>query len=614
MTPRNPEHGFPQLLLDTHEELIVDLFAGGGGASCGIEMATGRQVDVAINHDAAAVALHMANHPQTHHYVADVFEVDPREVCKNRPVGLLWASPDCTDHSKAKGGKPIRNKKRRALAWVVVRWAGQVRPRVIALENVEEFSAWGPLVGPPGKLRRCEKRKGKTFRRFVRELERLGYQVEWRELRACDYGAPTIRKRLFLIARCDGRPIVWPQPTHGPEAPLPYRTAAECIDWSIPMLSIFATSEEAKSWAKAWRKWGMQVWAPRRPLADATLRRIARGVVKYVVENPQPYIVPVQNSGWGQECLPTSEPLRTITAHPKGGGFALAAPFLAPRYGERDGQEPRIRSLEEPSPVVVPTGNGGNLVAVHLQRDFGASIGQEAEGPLGTVTPGGGGKAALVASFLAKHYGGVVGSPLSDPKGTVTTIDRDSLVGASLAKLRGTSHDADPQDPLHTVSAGGTHHGLIAAHLSHFYTSNTNGGQGDSGEPLKTITSGGQASAVYAFLQKYYGQGVGSALDDPTGTIPTKDRMGLVTVQVEGEPYVLTDIAMRMLQPRELYRAQGFPDWYRIDQGADGRRLSKTEQVRMVGNSVSPPQAAALVRANCPDLVARDEVREGRVA
>lgn len=545
MTPRNPAHPFPQLLLDVHEELIVDLFAGGGGASCGIEMATGRQVDLAINHDAAAVALHMSNHPQTLHYVADVFEVDPREACQGRPVGLLWASPDCTDHSKAKGGKPIRTRKRRALAWAVKRWAGQVRPRVIFLENVEEFVDWGPLVGPPGKLRRDKSRKGKTFRRFVRDLRALGYDVEWRELRACDYGAPTIRKRLFLVARCDGSPVVWPESTHGPGTGKPYRTAAECIDWSIPMLSIFATPEQAKAWTKAWRRWGMQVWPPRRPLADATLRRIARGVVKYVVENPRPFIVPVQNTGGGAAAAPGTEPLRTITAHPKGGGFALAAPFMVPRYGEREGQESRTRSLEEPSPVVVPTGNGGSLVA----------------------------------AFLAKHYGGVVGSSLGEPKGTVTTVDHDSLVAASLTKLRGTSFDADPRDPLHTVSAGGTHHGLVAA-----------------------------------FLQKYYGQGTGSSLDEPAATIPTKDRIGLVTVHLEGQPYVLADIAMRMLQPRELYRAQGFPDWYRIDRGGDGRRLTKTEQVRMVGNSVCPPQAAALVRANCPELALRDSQPRSAVA
>lgn len=522
MTPRNPTGGFPQLLLDVHEELIVDLFAGGGGASLGIEMATGRQVDVAVNHDPAAIAMHEANHPQTYHLRSDVFDVDPREVTGGRPVGLLWASPDCTYHSKARGGKPIRSakRKRRSLAWVVTRWAGQVRPRVICLENVEEFAGWGPLVGPPDQLRPCSRRRGKTFRAWVRSLERHGYVVEWRELRACDFGAPTIRKRLYLIARCDGGPIVWPEPTHGPGTQKRYRSAAECIDWSIPMLSIFATKEEARVWGKAHR-----LPSPRRPLADATLRRIARGVVRYVLESPRPFLVPVQNAS-GNGVHDAGEPLRTITAHPKGGGLALAAPFLVPRYGERDGQEPRARAAGLPHPVVVPTANG----------------------------------ASLVAAFLAKHFTGVVGSDLRDPKGTVTAVDHDGLVAVDLERA------TDRPD------------------------------------------------RVASFLQAYYGQGIGQSPEDPALTIPTKDRLGLVTVQIRGERYVLADIAMRMLQPRELYRAQGFPDHHRIDQGPHGRRLTKTEQVRMVGNSVCPPVAAALVAANCADLVARDEALARRFA
>ena len=555
---------YPQLLLDMHDEIIVDLFAGGGGASCGIEVATGRQVDVAINHDDAAVALHEANHPQTKHHVCDVFEADPRVVTAGRAVGLLWASPDCTDHSKAKGGKPIRTRKRRALAWVVKRWAGQVRPRVIMLENVEEFVQWGPLCGPPDGLRRDPRKKGRTFRRFVSDLRALGYAVEWRELRACDYGAPTIRKRLFLIARCDGQPIVWPAKTHGPGTRKPYRTAAECIDWSVPMASIFFTKEEARAWAKA-----NGVGVPVRPLADATMRRIARGVMRYVVEAAEPFIVGVGGRQGQSPERPVSAPYQTITAKgdsavvapvlvpnntnnapasPEtplptitgGGRHILAAPYLVPRYGERAGQEPRARTADAPFPAIVPTGNGGSLAA----------------------------------AFLAKHYGGVVGSDLRDPKGTVTTIDHDSLVAASLAKLRGTSTDADPAAPLGTVSAGGTHH-----------------------------------AAVAAFLQTYYGQGTGQQPGEPLRTITTKDRLGLVTVMVRGEPYYIADIAMRMLQPRELYNAQGFPASYVIDRGADGRHLTKTEQVRMVGNSVSPPQAAALVRANVPELVVRDEAR-----
>lgn len=529
---------FPQLLLDVHDELLIDLFAGGGGASLGIEMATGRQVDVAINHDAAAVSLHRANHPQTNHHVSDVFEVDPREVTKGRPVGLLWASPDCTDHSKAKGGKPIRNRKRRALAWVVKRWAGQVRPRVICLENVEEFVDWGPLVGSPGKLRRCPKRKGQTFRRFVRELEDLGYAVEWRELRACDYGAPTIRKRLFLIARCDGEPIVWPEPTHGPGTRKPYRSAAECIDWSIPMLSIFATPAEAKAWARAQRKAGWKMGTPKRPLAEATLRRIARGVVRFVLEAAEPFIVANNHNNVPRGL---GDPVATVTG---GGRHILTVPHLIPRYGEREGQAPRVLDIQEPHPVVVPTGNG----------------------------------ASLVASFLAKHYGGneSPGWPIGGPISSITTQDHHHLVAAHIQRDFGESVGSDAGDPLGTVTAGGM----------------------------------GKAALVASFLSSYYGEGIGQDLSDPARTLTTKDRMGLVTVEVAGEPYVVADIAMRMLQPRELYTAQGFPESYQIDRGADGRALTKTEQVRMVGNSVSPPIAAALVRANVPGMVARDEVRE----
>lgn len=497
---------FAQGLLDIHDDLIVDLFAGGGGASCGIEMATGRQVDIAINHDPAAVAMHEANHPQTKHHVVDVFEADPPTVTGGRPVGLLWASPDCTHHSKARGGKPLRDaaRKRRALAWVVTRWAGQVRPRVIMLENVEEFEQWGPLIGPPDNLQPCPRRRGRTFRRWVRSLERLGYRVEWRELRACDYGAPTIRKRLFLVARCDGRPIVWPEPTHGKVKGLkPFRTAAECIDWSIPMCSIFATREEAREWG---RLHGQA--SPVRPLADATMRRVARGVWRYVIDNPRPFLVSL--------------------AHGESGG----------------------------------------------RREY------PMDNSTGTQHSGGN-KFALVAAFLAQNNEG----------------DRP-MNGRSL------------EDPNGTVCVSGSHQSLVAVHLTHNYTSNTAGGSGDLDEPLKTVTTGGHAALVASFLASYYGQGIGQKADKPMRTVTTKDRMGLVTVKVKGKLRVIVDILMRMLQPRELYRAQGFPDSYVIDRGAGGRQFTKTEQVRMVGNSVVPQLAAALVRSNVPEMIARDEARK----
>ena len=464
----------PQFLIPLHHELVIDLFSGGGGASTGIEQAIGRPVDVAINHDPEAVALHQANHPQTLHYVSDVFEVDPLAVTDGRPVGLLWASPDCTFHSKARGGKPHRDRKqankRRALAGVVVRWAKAVRPRIIHLENVEEFQHWGPLdaSGQP-----CPRRKGSSFRRWVASLRNCGYAVEWRELRACDYGAPTIRKRLFLIARCDGQPIVWPAPTHGAPGSLPvrqkkllpWRTAAECIDWDVPAPSIFERA---------------------RPLADATCRRIAAGIVRYVIKSGEPFIA------------------TNTTGHP------------------------------------------------------GAPVGQ----PLRTVTTAG--NQALVAAFLAKHYTGVVGSELREPIGTVTSVD---------------------------------HHSLTTAHLITIDNQSSAGGHSPADSPLKTTVTENRHALVQAFLTAYYGSDAdGQPMGEPLRTVPTRDRFGLVMVQ--GQPYAIADIGLRMLTPRELYRAQGFPPDYIIDRGADGRALTKTAQVRMCGNSVCPPMARALVLAN----------------
>ena len=481
----------PQFLLPVHSELVVDLFAGGGGASTGIEQAIGRPVDIAVNHDPEAVSLHTANHPQTRHFCSDVFEVDPLTVTEGQPVGLLWASPDCKHFSKAKGGKPV-SKKIRGLAWVVIKWAKLAKPRVICLENVEEFQTWGPL-GPDN--RPCPERKGLTFQRWKKQLENLGYKVEHRELRACDYGAPTIRKRLFLVARCDGLPIVWPTPTHAkpdakgkvPAGMKPWRTAADCIDWSIPAPSIFERDK---------------------PLADATCRRIAKGIMRYVVEAEQPFIVP-----------------------------GVAATLVQTGYGERPGQAPRVPGLDK---------------------------------PLGTVVAGQ--KHALVQAFLAKHYTGVVGHELTKPTGTVTTADHHSLVTANL---------------IHMGHGEGKEGGKRWSH-----------GIRDVQDPLNTITAQGAAAGlVNAFLVKYYGNDKdGQDLPEPLHTIPTRDRFGLV--MVKGEPYAIVDIGLRMLTPRELYRAQGFPDSYVIDTGAAGEPITKTAQVRMCGNSVCPPLSHALVKAN----------------
>ncbi|MGE0289667.1 MAG: DNA cytosine methyltransferase [Bradyrhizobium sp.] len=518
-----------QSRIDFGHELVIDLFAGGGGASLGMEWGTGRPVDIAVNHDPIAVAIHQVNHPHTRHFCESVFSVDPCAVTGNRPVGLLWASPDCTHHSKAKGGKPVSSK-RRGLAWVVVKWARRARPRVIMLENVEEFEDWGPLTAD-GKP--CPVRKGWTFQRWVEQLERVGYVVDWRQLRACDYGAPTIRRRLFVIARRDGLPIVWPTPSHGaPDSAqvargraLPWRSAAECIDWTIPCPSIFGR---------------------KRPLAENTLKRIARGIHRFVIESAHPFIVPVTHTG-DARAHDITEPLRTVTCA-NGGEFALAVPTLAQTgYGEREGQAPRVPGLDR---------------------------------PLGTVVAGGV-KRALVSAFLAKHYGGNYTGPGIDPRapaGTITTVDHHAVVGAHLMNLKGTTRRHQSlAAPAPAICAGGTHASLVAALMAPYYGS----GSGETGRDMR----------------------------EPAPTVTTKDRLQLITVNIEGEPHVIVDIGMRMLQPRELFRAQGFPDTYIIDRDANGRALSKAAQVRLCGNSVPPVWPEALIKANFPA-----ELREEKAA
>lgn len=503
--------------MDYSTEIIVDNFAGGGGASTGIELATGRSVEIAINHDPAAIAMHMANHPDSEHYCESVWDVNPLEVTRGRPVALCWLSPDCKHFSKAKGGKP-KEKSIRGLAWVAVRWAATVKPRVIMLENVEEFKTWGPLLkdGMPDP-----DKKGRTFQAFVNALKRQGYQVDYRELRACDYGAPTIRKRFFLIARCDGRPIVWPKPTHGdPESAevksgklMPWRTAAEIIDWSIPCPSIFDR---------------------KKPLAENTLRRIARGIKKFVLENPRPFIVRIGQTGFGGDRLqyPIEQPLTTITTKAE---HLLVAPVIA--------------------------------------RQFGQSTGHKAEEPLGTITSGGMGKSQLVTAFLAQYHSETAshearGQMLDRPILTLDTSNRYALVTSNLVKMRGTNIGQPVTDPLQTITAGGNHFG-----------------------------------EVRAFLMAYYGTGVGQRVDEPLHTIVTKDRFGLVTVH--GQDFQIVDIGMRMLEPHELFEAQGFPSNYVIDRDINGKAYPKSAQVARCGNSVPPPFAEALVRANLPEHCVR---------
>ena len=487
-------------------ELIADLFAGGGGASMGIELALGRSPDIAINHSPAAIAMHAVNHPTTRHYCENVWTVDPRAVCAGRAVGLLHASPDCTHHSRAKGGKP-KNKKLRSLASVVIRWARDVRPRVIVLENVEEWLAWGPVdnEGQPIKAK-----AGRSFRCWLGKLKAQGYRVEWRILNAADYGAPTTRKRVFLVARCDGEAIVWPVPSHGRGQRSPWRAASEVIDWSIPTPSIFDR---------------------KKPLADATMRRIAAGVDRYVIKAARPFIVPVTHTKSGDRVHAITDPLRTVTTA-KGGEFALVSPTLVQLgYGEREGQAPRALDITK---------------------------------PLGTVVAGGG-KHGLVAALLTKHYGGVVGHGVQLPLGTITTQDHHALTTTFLTKFYGTSTGQDVTAPVPTVTAGGQH-----------------------------------IAAVRAFLIKYYGasdrpESQQQGLFEPLHTVTTKARFGLVTVQ--GETYQIADIGMRMLSPRELFRAQSFPDSYVIDVGLDGRPFTKTAQIELAGNSVCPVVEQAVVGA-----------------
>ena len=519
------------------DEIIVDSFAGGGGASTGIEWATGRSPDIAINHDPEAVAMHQANHPSTRHLCGDIWNVKPLEATQSRPVGLAWFSPDCKHFSKAKGGKPVE-KKIRSLAWVVVRWVKEVRPRWVFLENVEEFADWGPLVdGRP-----CPLRKGFTFRRWVRAIEKAGYKVESRQLRACDYGAPTIRKRLFVVARRDGLPIVWPSPTHG-RGLLPYRTAADCIDWELPCASIFGRKKE---------------------LAEKTLRRIARGVQRYVIDAAEPFIVPV-NHGGDDRVHSIREPLRTITGAHRG-EHALVSPALI-KYHGGEGKAERGQSVEEPFRTLDTSNRFGLVGATLIQTGYGERPGQEPRvpglgKPLGTVM-GGGCKHALVSAFLAQHQGQSVGAPATEP--------------------------------MRTATAAVNHHSLVASSLTLFHGSRADGQQMNL--PLPTVRAGGQHIAeVRAFLTKYNGTAEGQSLQLSLGTVTTKDRFGLVTVH--GQDYAIADIGMRMLSPRELFRAQGFGDDYVIDLEVNGKRLSKEAQVRMCGNSVSPVVARALIEAN----------------
>ncbi|HDT3266390.1 TPA: DNA cytosine methyltransferase [Enterobacter ludwigii] len=649
------------------KEIIVDNFAGGGGASTGIELAIGRSVDIAINHDLNAVAMHTTNHPDTLHYCESVFDVDPATATAGKPVGLAWFSPDCRHFSKAKGSKPVE-KEIRGLAWIVIRWALSVRPRVMMLENVEEFKTWGPLLVE--EMRPDPARAGETFEAFCGMLScgipayhpalaeccefldilpdsqqaqqlinGLGYNVDYREMRACDYGAPTIRKRFFMVMRCDGVPVRWPAATHGdPKSPAvqagslaPWRTAAECIDWSISAPSIFGRKKQ---------------------LAENTLKRIARGIQRFVLDNPTPFIVkcnhtttkgkydcfrgqsleePLQTitktHGYaiavphltkfrtGATGQPVTEPVPTVTAgtsrRPGGNGHALGVveaaltPFLAGNGGSEYQAKPR--PLDKPAHTILKQSRAC-VVAPVIARQFGASVGHRADEPSATITAGGGGKSqlvtptliqmgygerpgqaprvlqlekplgtitagggkfAMVAANMVKHFGGNytgAGVALDEPIHTVTTTDHHALVTSSIIKMRGTNTGQPTDTPLQTVTAGGQHFGEVKTTLA-------NEGYDEH-----------RAQLTADFLREYCGE----------------DCTGLVTV--DGITYRIVDIGMRMLQPHELYRAQGFPEWYIIDRDYRGVKYAKDKQVARCGNAVPPPFAEALVRANLPEM------------
>lgn len=615
-------------------EIIVDNFAGGGGASTGIEIATGRLVALAVNHDPAAILMHRTNHPYTEHFQASVWDIDPKAVCRGRPVGLAWFSPDCKHFSKAKGAALV-DRKIRGLAWITLRWAATVRPRVIILENVEEFQTWGPVrKGKPVK-----RLAGTTFRKFIDQLTELGYTVEYRELIAADYGAPTSRKRFYLVARCDGKPIVWPKPTHsktGADGLPKWRSAAEIIDWSLPCPSVFASKAEIME------RYGLKAV---RPLAKNTMRRVIRGVDKFTIRSGKPFIVPTG-------------------------------------YGERKGQAPRVHDIDAPVPTIVGTGKENlcrPLLAPVTVTNTSNSVGGTVGAPVHTVTTAG--NQMLVTPFLAecnhsggghiapvtdahktitaKHTGGIVApaliqyhteqtehvraSGLGTPINTVDASNRYGLTCANLVEYYTGGRPLDVQDPLHTVTSH-DREAVVAAHIAKYY----GGVVGEKvGEPLPTVTAIDHNAVCAAHVVKFKGDNVGTPPSEPLQTVTASagkeracsggtfavcrahlakirsgDDLGhwpeirdllnefcgytlaedeVLLLEIGGALYYIADIGLRMLSPRELYNAMGFPPDYIIDRDYEGHEYKKSAQVARCGNAVCPPVASALVRANLPE-------------
>ncbi|WET16973.1 DNA cytosine methyltransferase [Yersinia intermedia] len=661
---------------DLQDGLVVVGFAGGGGSCEGIKQALGYEPHIAMNHNPVAMAMHAINHPRTLHYPEDIFSVDPLISTGGLPVLLGWFSPDCRHFSKAKGGTPVK-KEIRGLAWVVLRWALAVRPRFLMLENVEEFRGWGSLLtDSEGNHRPDPARKGETFKAFIgmlgagidanhpalvevceflkidingpeaaRLVSGLGYNVDHRELKACDYGTPTIRKRLFVVGRCDGEPVVWPEPSHG--APnstdvlsgmlQPWRTAAECIDWSQPTRSIFGRKKD---------------------LADNTLRRIVKGLHRFVIDNPDPFIVRLGQTGFGGDRLqyPIDQPLTTITSKAE---HLLLEPYAVKcnhtstktKYDCFRGQ-----SLRDPLQTITRT-HGFAIAAPVVVRQFGSSTANDINTPLGTVTAGGGGKSQLASAILAPHITkfrtGAIGQQCDEPLSTITagTSVRPGgnghamgMVAAHLVKHYGgnyTGAGIDADEPLHTITTV-DHHALCTSHLVQLRGTCRDGKP--ITEPVPTLTAGGNhVGMVNAFLTKYYGTGGSVDLSEPIHAVTTKERFGLVESNLDAEPltdeqrynawncarlvdhfsdlpddwhlfpaprpqylsvgeYIIVDICMRMLIARELYNASGFPPDYIIDRDIDGTLWPKSEQVARCGNAVPPPFAEALVRVNMPEL------------
>lgn len=593
---------------DMNQEIFVDNFAGGGGASTGIEIGLGVTVAAAINHDPAAILMHKTNHPYTEHYQASVWDIDPREVCRGRPVAGAWFSPDCKHFSKAKGAALV-NREIRGLAWITLRWAALVRPRVIMLENVEEFQTWGPVrKGKPVK-----KLAGTTFRKFISQLRDLGYAVEYRELVAADLGAPTTRKRFVLIARCDGRPIVWPERTHAPRDSeevrsgrlKPWRSAAEIIDWSLPCPSIF------ESKAEILEKYGLKAV---RPLADNTMRRIIRGVDKFTIRSGEPFIVQQKFQNAAQDI---GKPLTTVTAV---GAHELCKPMLAPLTISNTGSS---AGADAGSPIhTVRTGGGGQmLVTPYLAECNHAGGGHIADPrePHKTITAKhtGGIVAPSLIQYHTEQTENVRASGLGVPINTVDASNRYGLACANLVEYYTGGRPLDVTDPMHTVTSH-DREAVVAAHVVKFKGDNLGS---NPAEPMQTVTAsagrnracgGGTFALCKVWLCKTGNSGlhrwpeVRALLNRYCGYTLAEDE--LLLLEIGGAFYYIADIGLRMLSPRELYNAMGFPPDYIIDRDYTDKPYPKNEQVARCGNAVCPPLAAAVARANFPEYVAGDTI------